>query len=112
MSPSTHEFLLAQARQAAALSAITEPRAVSACYDTDTGLIVINLKSGAVYSFPSAIAQGLTNAEGSLLAEVEITPSGDGLHWDALDVDFTVKGLLAGIFGTKAWMAELQKRWE
>ena len=106
------DLQIAQARQAEALAAITEPRAVSARYDIDTGLIVITLKSGAVYSFPSAIAQGLTNAENSLLAELEVTPSGDGLHWEALDVDFTVKGLLAGIFGTKAWMAELQKRWE
>ena len=106
------DLQIAQARQTAALAAITEPRAVSARHDTDTELIVINLKSGAVYSFPSAIAQGLTNAENSLLAEVEVTPSGDGLHWEVLDVDFTVKGLLAGIFGTKAWMTELQKCWE
>ncbi len=112
MSPSTREFLIAQGRQAAALTAISEPRAMSAHYDADGGMIVITLKSGAVYSFPSAIAQGLTTAEERLLAEVEVTPSGDGLHWEALDVDFTVKGLLAGIFGTKAWMAELQKSWE
>ncbi|MEM1254769.1 MAG: DUF2442 domain-containing protein [Cyanobacteria bacterium P01_H01_bin.21] len=106
------DLQIAQARQTAALAAVTEPRAVSAHYDTNSGLIVILLKSGAVYSFPSTIAQGLTNADAKLLAEVEITPAGDGLHWETLDVDFTVKGLLAGIFGTKAWMTELQKRWE
>jgi hypothetical protein len=28
-----------------------------------------------------------------------------GLHWEALDADFRVSGLLAGVFGTKAYMA-------
>ena len=91
---------------------LTEPRAIAACYDSEIQSVVVQLKSGAVFSFPSTIAQGLTNADTKLLAEVEITPAGDGLHWETLDVDFTVKGLLAGIFGTKAWMTELQKRWE
>jgi hypothetical protein len=36
---------------------------------------------------------------------------GDGLHWETLDTDFTVAGLLAGVFGTKRWMAELQAQW-
>lgn len=30
---------------------------------------------------------------------------GYGLHWESLDVDFTVPGLLAGMFGTQSWMA-------
>ena len=29
---------------------------------------------------------------------------GLGLHWEQLDVDVSVPGLLAGLFGTKAWM--------
>jgi hypothetical protein len=29
---------------------------------------------------------------------------GIGLHWEQLDVDVSVPGLLAGLFGTKAWM--------
>ena len=35
---------------------------------------------------------------------------GDGLHWETLDADFSRAGLLAGVFGTKCWMADLQKR--
>ena len=27
------------------------------------------------------------------------------LHWEKLDVDFSVPGLVAGIFGTARWMA-------
>ena len=33
-----------------------------------------------------------------------------GLHWEKLDADFTVPGLLAGIFGTKRYMAQLAGR--
>ncbi|MEO1400461.1 MAG: DUF2442 domain-containing protein [Cyanobacteria bacterium J06635_1] len=58
------------------------------------------------------MAQGLANAPADLIVEVEVTPAGDGLHWEALDVNFTVKGLLVGVFGTKAWMAELKQHWE
>lgn len=36
---------------------------------------------------------------------MEILGAGYGLHWETLDADFTVGGLLAGVFGTKAYMA-------
>jgi len=29
---------------------------------------------------------------------------GLGLHWERLDVDASVPGLLAGLFGTRAWL--------
>jgi hypothetical protein len=66
------------------------------------------LKSGAIYSFPPELAQGLAAASSEDLAEVEVTPSGDGLHWEKLDADFSVPALLAGVFGTEAWMAQIQ----
>lgn len=62
----------------------------------------------ALHSFLAAIVQGFVGEPAELIAAVEVTPSGIGLHGEAPDADFTVKGLLAGIFGTKAWMAE---RW-
>ena len=31
--------------------------------------------------------------------------TGTGLHWEALDADLSVPGLLAGLFGTRAFMA-------
>jgi hypothetical protein len=33
-----------------------------------------------------------------------VTPGGEGLHFPVLDADFGVPGLLAGVFGSKAWM--------
>lgn len=94
---------------AASKATITEPRAVAVYYDAVNHLIVIRLKSGAVFSFPPDIAQGLTGASKEDLAVVEITPSGTGLHWENLDADFSVLDLLRGCFGTKVWMAQLQE---
>lgn len=99
---------IAKAREAAAIANAIEPRAESAYYDSSSDRIVINLKSGAIFSFPPEIAQGLAGASSEDLAEVEITPSGDGLHWEKLDADFSVPALLAGAFGTKAWMDQIK----
>ncbi len=100
-----------QAQAAAVQANRTEPRAVAAHYDRSAGLVVVHLRSGASFSFPPQIAQGLANADEQDLAQVEVTPMGDGLHWEALDTDFSVAGLLSGVFGTKRWMAELQAQW-
>jgi Protein of unknown function (DUF2442) len=100
-----------QARSATMQANLTEPRAIAAHYDAESGLIVIRLQSGAVFSFPPEIAQGLAGASAQALAQVTITPIGDGLHWETLDADFSVAGLLAGVFGTKRWMANLQQQW-
>lgn len=87
----------------------TDPRAVAAHYDVMNHLIVIRLNSGAVFSFSPDIAQGLVGASKDDLAAVEIIPSGTGLHWEKLDADFSVSGLLNRCFGNKAWMAKLQE---
>ena len=39
------------------------------------------------------------------LDEIEITPSGFGLHFPRLDADIYVPGLLEGFLGSKKWMA-------
>lgn len=60
--------------------------------------------------FPPELVQGLVDASPDDLAQVELTPSGEGLHWETLDVDLSIPSLILGIFGTKAWMAELGSR--
>ncbi|MEQ8998829.1 MAG: DUF2442 domain-containing protein [Coleofasciculus sp. B1-GNL1-01] len=101
---------IAKAREAADIANVVEPRAESAYYDPSRDRVIINLKSGATYSFPPALAQGLADASPEDLAEVEVTPSGDGLHWEKLDADFSVPALLAGVFGTAAWMAQVKMK--
>ena len=82
-----------------------EPRAKAARYDARRGEIVVKLANGCTFSFPPAMAQGLASATAQQLAGVEILGGGNGLHWESLDVDFSVPGLLNGLFGTAAYMA-------
>ena len=84
-----------------------EPRAVSAHYDRAAGRILVDLANGCTFAFPPKLAQGLENATDEQLAEVEILGAGYGLHWEALDADLSVPGLLAGLFGTKSYLARL-----
>ena len=81
------------------------PRTVSARYDTKTGRIVIHLSSKLIVSFAPEDAQGLESARPSQLNEIEISPSGFGLHFPAVDADLYIPGLLEGFLGSKSWMA-------
>jgi len=81
------------------------PRAVWARYDRKHGRIVIHLSSKLILSFSPRDAQGLENAKPSQLEDIEITPSGFGIHFPKLDADVHVLGLLEGFLGSKRWMA-------
>ena len=84
---------------------LTEPRVRAARYDGRLGRIVVELTNGCTFAFPPRLAQGLEEATGEQLAEIKILGAGYGLHWEALDADLSIPGLLAGLFGTKAYMA-------
>jgi uncharacterized protein DUF2442 len=81
------------------------PRAVAAHYDRDTRRIVIHLSSKLDVSFSPRDAQGLENAKPWQLEEIEISPSGFGIHFPKLDADIYLPGLLEGFLGSKKWMA-------
>ena len=83
----------------------TEPRATAARYDRRAGRVIVELSNGCTFAFPARLAQGLERATDEQLAEVEVLGTGTGLHWEALDADLSVPGLLAGLFGTRAFMA-------
>jgi hypothetical protein len=77
----------------------SEPRAVSAQYDSHTNLIIIYLRGGNTFSFSPKWVPGLREASATDLSNIEITPSGAGLHWENLDEDLSVPALLQGNFG-------------
>jgi Protein of unknown function (DUF2442) len=83
----------------------SEPRAVAARYDRGLGRMVVELTNGCTFTFPPRLAQGLEQATDEQLAKVELLGAGYGLHWEALDADLSVPGLLAGLFGTRSHMA-------
>lgn len=89
---------------------LTEPRAASARYDRKTGRVVVDLKNGSTFIFPARLAQGLEHATDDELEEITIVGDGFALHWENLNEGFTVPGLLAGIFGTRKYMARLAGR--
>ena len=64
----------------------------------------VDLTNGCSFAFPARSAQGLERASDAELAQVEILGLGLGLHWERLGVDLSVPGLVAGLFGTRAWM--------
>lgn len=90
--------------------ALSEPRAAAARYEAASGRVVVELTNGCTFAFPARALQGLDAARDEDLAQVEVLGSGYGLHWETLDADFTVPGLLMGLFGTRAWMAREQAR--
>ena len=110
MSDEEFERQFAQATERGERRLQTEPRARSAHYDTRHGRVVIELTNGCVFMFPARLAQGLRNASARELGEIEIMAHGVALRWPKLDADFTVAGIVSGIFGTRAWMAELGRR--
>lgn len=87
------------------LAELSEPRAETVRYDRRNSRIIVELTNGCTFAFPPRLAQGLEAASDEELDAVEILGAGYGLHWEALDVDLSVPGLLAGLFGTKAHMA-------
>lgn len=87
------------------LASLNEPRARAVRYDRRLRRVIVDLTNGCTFAFPPNLAEGLETATDDQLAGVELLGAGYGLHWEALDADLSVPGLLAGLFGTKAYMA-------
>lgn len=97
------QFELANARASQLQS--TLPRALSARYDRRIGRIVLNLSTGMDLGFPPHLAQGLETATPAQLSQIEISPSGFGVHFPKLDADLYLPALLEGFLGSRQWMA-------
>jgi len=102
------EVMIAEAERRGAGSLRHDPRARAAHYDRRTGRVHVELTNGCSFAFPARKAQGLENASDAELSRVELLGLGFGLRWDRLDVDLSVPGLLAGLFGTRAYMDRLR----
>lgn len=86
------------------------PLAASARYDAETQRLIIELKNGSTFMVPAELVQGLANASDAQRGGIEVWGDGYALRWDSLDLDFTVPGLVSGIFGTRKYMASLGGR--
>jgi hypothetical protein len=72
-------------------------------FDALSGRVVVEFDNGAVFMVPSAVLQGVADAAPADVAQVELQGE-TGLHWPTLDVDFTISGLMHGVFGTRSFM--------
>jgi hypothetical protein len=81
------------------------PRVVAASYFRKSGRIVLELSSKVIVSFSPGDVEGLEGAKPSQLDAIEISPSGFGIHFPAVDADLYVPGILEGFLGSKKWMA-------
>jgi hypothetical protein len=95
-----------EARRRGRTEMARELQAKSVRYDRATHRIVVDLKNGSTFIFPPRLVEGLAGASQEDIARVELGPRGSALFWRTLDQHYSLAGLTAGVFGSKAWMAE------
>ncbi len=100
---------LSEAEFAAKRRGPTVPRAVSARFDAARRRVVIELDSGLELAFDPALAAGLGRASDAHLTDVTIEGAGNALRFAALDVDFSIPGLLEGFVGPLAWQRTMAR---
>lgn len=83
-----------KARRAAEAADAIEPRADTAYYDHASHLIVIRLRNGGSFTFSPTAVKELTHGSPDELRQIDVSPSGDGLSWPALDVDLGLVSLM------------------
>lgn len=81
------------------------PVATEAHFDVQRGRVVVALSSGLEVSFEPHLAEGLSQATPQALAEIEISPSGFGLHFPQLDADLYLPTLIEGMLGSRRWIS-------
>lgn len=86
----------------------SRPIPVSVRYDGKSGRIVVDFENGAAFMVPARSLEGLADAMDDEIADVELLGE-TGLHWERLDLDYTITGLMSGIFGSRSFM-EAQRR--
>ncbi len=97
--------MIAHANQRGVAVSKNNPVATSVRYDRRIGRVVIVLSSGLELAFAPHLAQGLETAKPCDLQEIEISPSGLGVHFPKLDADLYLPALLEGLLGSANWVA-------
>lgn len=80
---------------------------VHAQFLTDSRELLLSFDNGTKFSIPIGLLEGMQHACDEDIAEIEITPSGLGLRWETLDLDFGVHALTECCFGSKKYMSQL-----
>ena len=83
--------------------------AIDARYDARTERLAIELRSGVAVAIPVRMIQGLAETTLAARRDLKISGGGVALHWPRLDVDISVRNILAGVLGNQQWMSELAR---
>lgn len=94
--------------EAGRAAAEAEPRAVAVRYDGDSGRVAVDLRDGLSFAFPASRYPELAALPPERMAQVRVTASGYGLHWEEADVHLAVPQVVAELFG--AWSAQVTGR--
>jgi hypothetical protein len=97
----------ARASRAGRRAARIEPRAADVEYRAREHALRIELTNGAAVTLPVRLIPSLKRAAARDVRAVEILGRGGGLHWEGLDLDLSVPGLLSSVFAGPEWLAEL-----
>lgn len=101
------EFQTATAAGASKMAKL--PKAVFAEFDNKSKRFVLEMQNGVTLLIPARLIQGLQTDDSKLLSDFHLVAEGSQIHWHSLDVQFYVKSLLEGVFGTPKWMDNLNQ---
>jgi len=96
-----------RASRAGKRAAKTEARASTVVYRPKEHALQMRLTNGAAITLPLELIPNLRRASPQDIRAVEILGQGGGLHWESLDLDISVPGLLSAVFAWPEWLAEL-----
>lgn len=85
---------------------LIQPRAVNAWYDAERNLVMFQVRNGCVFGFPPGEGLGLESATPDQLSQVDVDLwGGEALHWEELDADISVPGILFRLLNVRGWYA-------
>ena len=79
------------------------PHGRAVTYERATRTFVLDLLAGGQLRFAADAVRELAGANEDQLAEVVLTPSGNALGWESLDVDIAVTGLVLDLVAGEGW---------
>jgi hypothetical protein len=84
------------------------PIPISVRFEAASARVIVDFTNGASFMFPARALEGLQDATAQQMADVELLGE-TGLHWESLDIDYTISGLMNGIFGSRTFMEAQRK---
>lgn len=85
--------------RAAGRKALKDPlRAIGAFYDESNNAFGFKLRNGTTVTIPVADVKEIRKVPKSALRKISITPGGEAIAWEAIDMHISVYGLLHSAF--------------